>query len=106
MKGEKIQSAYRFAQSLEERRQFIRQRQDEIMVEIDNGMPKWEKELVGLSWWIRPSTKLLIWTAITTGNIKAAKAHLIQIDINAKDLVSCRSYTTVDSRRSRKIQNG
>ena len=36
------QSAYRFVRSLEERRQFIRQRRGEIMAEIANGMPKWE----------------------------------------------------------------
>ena len=36
------QSAYRFFGSLEERRQFIRQRRGEIMAEIANGMPKWE----------------------------------------------------------------
>ena len=38
--GRRIQSAYRFVQSLEERRQFIRDRQDEIMAEITDGMPE------------------------------------------------------------------
>ena len=80
------QSAYRFFQSLERSRQFIRNRRSEIMEEIANGMPKWEKNLGDPSWWIQPSMKPSIWTAAATGRIKAAKQHLAKgMDINAKD---------------------
>ncbi|MAP88334.1 hypothetical protein CMK16_13380 [Candidatus Poribacteria bacterium] len=80
------QSAYRFVQSLERSRQFIRNRRSEIMEEIANGMPKWEKNLGDPSWWIQPSMKPSIWTAAATGRIKAAKQHLAKgMDINAKD---------------------
>ena len=80
------QSAYRFFQSLERSRQFIRNRRSEIMEEIANGMPKWEKNLDDPSWWIQPSMKPSIWTAAATGRIKAAKQHLAKgMDINAKD---------------------
>ena len=86
-KGRRIQSAYRFVQSLEERRQFIRDRQDEIMAEIAAGMPEWNEDLVDPSWWIQPANKRSFWTAIANGNIKSVKTHLIQIDINAQDSV-------------------
>ena len=80
------QSAYRFVQSLDRSRQFIRNRRSEIMEEIANGMPKWEKNLGDPSWWIQPSMKPSIWTAAATGRIKAAKQHLAKgMDINAKD---------------------
>ena len=86
-KGRRIQSAYRFVQSLEERRQFIRDRKGEIMAEIADGMPEWNEDLVDPSWWIQPANKRSFWTAIANGNIKSVKTHLIQIDINAQDSV-------------------
>ena len=36
------QSAYKFVEALEERREFIQKRGDQITVEIAHGMPKWE----------------------------------------------------------------
>ena len=81
-KGRRIQSAYRFVQSLEERRQFIRDRKGEIMAEIADGMPEWNEDLVDPSWWIQPANKRSFWTAIANGDIKSVKTHLIQMDIN------------------------
>ena len=81
-KGRRIQSAYRFVQSLEERRQFIRNRKGEIMAEIADGMPEWNEDLVDPSWWIQPANKRSFWTAIANGDIKSVKTHLIQMDIN------------------------
>jgi len=83
----RIQSAHRFVQSLEKRREFIRDRQDEIMAEIADGMPEWNEDLVDPSWWIQPLDKRSFWTAIANGNIKSVKIHLNQIDINDQSTV-------------------
>ena len=38
------QSVYEFVEALDERREFICVRKDQIIAEIDNGMPKWESK--------------------------------------------------------------
>ena len=85
--GRKIQSAHRFIQSLENRRQFIKDRKGEVITEIANGMPEWKEDLVDPSWWIHPLDKRSFWTAIANGNIKSVKIHLNQIDINDQNTV-------------------
>ena len=86
-RGRKIQSAYRFVQSLENRRQFIKDRKGEVITEITDGMPEWKEDLVDPSWWIQPLDKRSFWTSIANGNIKSVKIHLNQIDINDQSTV-------------------
>ena len=88
-KGQAKQLVYRFDRSLEERRQFIRQRHDDITEEIATGMPKWEAKPAGPA--IIPSFDDLkpkgdsIWSAAAEGNLNAVKKYLAEgIDINAK----------------------
>jgi len=85
-------AGYRFAASLEERRQFIRQRRGEIIAEIVNGMPKWETRPADPA--VMPSGEFdgfepqadSIWSAAAEGDLKAVKEHLAQgVDINAKE---------------------
>ena len=88
-KGQAKQLVYRFDRSLEERRQFIRQRHDDITEEIATGMPKWEAKPADPA--IIPSFDDLkpkgdsIWSAAAEGNLNAVKKYLAEgIDINAK----------------------
>ena len=88
-KGQAKQLVYRFDRSLEERRQFIRQRHGDITEEIAKGMPKWEAKPAEPA--IIPSFDDLkpkgdsIWSAAAEGNLNAVKKYLAKgIDINAK----------------------
>ena len=88
-KGQPKQLVYRFNQSLEERRQFIRQRHGDITEEIAKGMPIWEAKPADPA--VIPSFDDLkpkgdsIWSAAAEGNLNAVKKYLAKgIDINAK----------------------
>jgi len=88
-KGQPKQLVYRFNRSLEERRQFIRQRHGDITEEIAKGMPIWEAKPADPA--VIPSFDDLkpkgdsIWSAAAEGNLNAVKKYLAKgIDINAK----------------------
>ena len=87
--GIKKQPFYRFDRALEQRRQFIRQRDLDITEEIAQGMPKWNAKPADPA--IIPSFDNLkpkgdsIWSAAAEGNLNSVKKYLAKgLDINAK----------------------
>ena len=87
--GIKKQLFYQFDRALEQRRQFIRQRNLDITEEIAQGMPKWNAKPAAPA--IIPSFDNLkpkgdsIWSAAAEGNLNSVKEHLAKgLDINAK----------------------
>ena len=87
--GIKKQPFYRFDRALEQRRQFIRQRDLDITEEIAQGMPKWNAKPAAPA--IIPSFDNLkpkgdsIWSAAAEGNLNSVKKYLAKgLDINAK----------------------
>ena len=87
--GVKKQLFYQFDRALEQRRQFIRQRDLDITEEITQGMPKWNAKPADPV--IIPSFDNLkpkgdsIWSAAAEGNLNSVKKYLAKgLDINAK----------------------
>ena len=87
--GIKKQLFYQFDRALEQRRQFIRQRDLDITEEIAQGMPKWNAKHADPA--IIPSFDNLkpkgdsIWSAAAEGNLNSVKKYLAKgLDINAK----------------------
>ena len=87
--GVKKQLFYQFDRALEQRRQFIRQRDLDITEEIAQGMPKWNAKPADPA--IIPSFDNLkpkgdsIWSAAAEGNLNSVKKYLAKgLDINAK----------------------
>ena len=87
--GVKKQLFYQFDRALEQRRQFIRQRDLDITEEIAQGMPKWNAKPADPV--IIPSFDNLkpkgdsIWSAAAEGNLNSVKKYLAKgLDINAK----------------------
>ena len=85
----KKQLFYQFDRALEQRRQFIRQRDLDITEEIAQGMPKWNAKPADPV--IIPSFDNLkpkgdsIWSAAAEGNLNSVKKYLAKgLDINAK----------------------
>ncbi|MFC1716254.1 ankyrin repeat domain-containing protein [Candidatus Poribacteria bacterium] len=73
----------RFAGSLDATRKFIRQRRDDIINEIADGMPEWEKAPIELV--VIGSAE--VWGAAANGDIKAIKQLLAKgADVNARDI--------------------
>ena len=87
--GVKKQLFYQSDRALEQRRQFIRQRDLDITEEIAQGMPKWNAKPAAPA--IIPSFDNLkpkgdsIWSAAAEGNLNSVKKYLAKgLDINAK----------------------
>ena len=87
--GVKKQLFYQFDRALEQRRQFIRQRDLDITEEIAQGMPKWNAKpadpvIIPAFDDLKPKGDS-IWSAAAEGNLNSVKKYLAKgLDINAK----------------------
>ena len=90
--NERARRGSTFADSLESTREFIRQRRDNIINEIADGMPEWEKSpdplfVIGAEAG-RLSKVSDIWGAARNGDTEAVKQHLAKgVDVNARDTI-------------------
>jgi len=87
---EKTRRGSTFANSLESTRKFIRQRREDIINEIADGMPEWKKApfplfIIGAEI-SRFAEVTEIWSAARNGNTEAVKQFLAKgMDVNARD---------------------